>query len=337
MPPEPSLDKRRIRRNFARAAAGYEGSAVLSREVCARMLERLDLVRLAPARILDAGSGTGLAARAVAQRYPRARVIALDFSLPMLSNQRGRGSWREAIGAALGLGAWVRGAIGRGAIDRGAIDRGAIDRAVIHLGRINLGWINRGAISSVCSDFERLPIRTGSMDLVVSNLALHWSDAPEAALVEMQRVLRRGGLLMFTTLGPDTLTELAQASADASGRSPVHRFMDMHDLGDLLVHSGFADPVMDMEYLTLTYAELNDLVRDLRGSGAMSARVGSAGLRTPRWRESLAQRYEYLRRDGRLPATFEIVYGHAWKPEQGPRVTADGHAVVRLDLPRNKR
>ncbi len=327
MLPEPSLDKRRIRRNFARAAAGYEGSAVLSREVCARMLERLDLVRLAPARILDAGSGTGVAARAVTQRYPRARVIALDFSLPMLNNQRGHGSWREPIGPTLGLGARVRGAINRG---------------VMHLGRINPGWINQGwtnpgAITSVCSDFERLPIRTGSMDLVVSNLALHWSDAPEAALAEMQRVLRRGGLLMFTTLGPDTLTELAQASADASGRSPVHRFMYMHDLGDLLVHSGFADPVMDMEYLTLTYAELNDLVRDLRGSGAMSARVGSAGLRTPRWRESLSQRYEYLRRDGRLPATFEIVYGHAWKPEQGPRVTTDGHAVVRFDPPRNKR
>jgi malonyl-CoA O-methyltransferase len=302
MPQEPFLDKRRIRRNFARAAAGYEESAVLSREVCTRMLERFDLVRLAPARILDAGSGTGVAARAVAQRYPRARVIALDLSLPMLSTQHRHRSWREAIGTGLGLGTWVR-----------------------------------GTITSVCSDFERLPIRSGSMDLVVSNLALHWSDALEVALGEMQRVLRRGGLLMFTTFGPDTLTELAQASADASGRSPVHRFMDMHDVGDLLVHSGFADPVMDMEYVTVTYTDLNDLVRDLRGSGGMSARVGSSGLRTPRWRESLVQRYEHQRRDGLLPATFEIVYGHAWKPEHGPSVTADGHAIVRFEPPRTKR
>ena len=165
------------------------------------------------------------------------------------------------------------------------------------------------------------------MDLVVSNLALHWTSAPEAALAEAQRVLRRGGLLMFSTLGPDSLKELAQASVDAQGRSPVHRFIDMHDLGDLLVNSGFADPVMDMEYLTLTYPRMEDLFRDLRGSGALSAVLERLGCAPRVGASALAQRYERLRRDGRLPATFEIVYGHAWKPEQGPRVTADGSAV----------
>ena len=289
-------DKRRIRRNFARAAAGYDRAAVLSREACARMLERLDLVRLAPSRILDAGSGTGAAARAVAQRYPRARVTALDFCLPVLRMQRGGGLWAEVLRAAMG----------------------------------------RGAMNRVCADFERLPVRTGVIDLVVSNLALHWSDAPEAALAEMQRVLRRGGLLMFATLGPDTLKELAQSSADGRGRSPVHRFIDMHDLGDMLIRSGFADPVMDMEYLTLTYARIEDLFRDLRSSGALSAWAGPVGLRTPRWRERLTQHYEELRRDERLPATFEVIYGHAWKPEQGPRVAADGRAVIRVDLPRRR-
>lgn len=269
---------------------------MLSREVCARMVERLDLVRLVPARILDVGSGTGIAAQAMAQRYSGAHITALDASLPMLSMQRHGGSWRNLLRAALG----------------------------------------RRGHSQICAAMESMPVRTGAMDLVVSNLALHWTSALETVFRELHRVLRRGGLLMFTTLGPDTLCELAQASADARGRSPVHSFVDMHDLGDMLVHSGFADPVMDMERLTLTYAAVDDLLRDIRSSGALSARSGAIGLRTPRWRERITQRYERLRRDGRLPATFEVVYGHAWKPEQGPRVTADGRAVIRVEMPARK-
>jgi len=296
MPDPISLDKRRIRRNFERAASSYDSGGPLSTEVCARMLARLDLVRLAPERILDVGSGTGTASRALARRYPKARVCALDLSLPALRLQRRSGFWSRASRLAL---------------------------------RGNL------ATSCVCADFERLPFADGGIDLAVSNLALHWSNAPDAVLTELQRALRGGGLLMFSTLGPDTLKELARASADARGRSPVHTFMDMHDLGDMLIRSGFADPVMDMEYITLTYERVGDLFRDLRASGALSTRVDNIGLRTPRWRERLIQGYELLRREERLPATFEVVYGHAWKPEAGKSVgarglTADGRAIVRF-------
>ncbi len=296
MPDPIPLDKRRIRRAFARAAPNYDTAAALSHEVCARMLERLDLVRLSPDRILDIGSGTGVAARAVARRYPNARICALDFCLPALRMQRHAGFWSGARRVALG----------------------------------------RPAISRVCADFELLPVRNGAMGLAISNLALHWSNAPDVVLTELERVLCVGGLLIFTTLGPDTLRELAQASTDVHGRSPVHSFVDMHDLGDMLIRSGFADPVMDMEHLTLTYARVEDLFRDLRASGAMSTRAENIALRTPRWRERLTRRYELLRRDGRLPATFEIVYGHAWKPESGKPgrktgVTADGRAVIRFE------
>ena len=150
--PEP-LDKQRIRRQFARAAASYDASASVSREICSRLLERLDLVRMTPTQILDLGSGTGLAAGALARRYSKARVLALDSCLPML-RQRGRTQ---------GGSEWLR------------------------------AMVKRTSIHKLCADFERLPVRTGSVDLAASNLALHWSIAPEAAMREAHRVLRRGG------------------------------------------------------------------------------------------------------------------------------------------------
>jgi len=290
---EPSLlDKRRIRRNFARAALRYDHAAALSREVARRMLERLDLVRLLPERILDAGAGSGLATYPIARRYPRARTLALDASLPMLRQMQRRASWRQLLQARIGA----------------------------------------ARIVPICADFEQLPIAGASIDLVVSNLALHWSVDVGRAIGELHRVLRPGGLLMFTTLGPDTLKELAHASAAGAGGCRVHRFVDMHDLGDLLAHSGFAGPVMDMEYLTLTYAGVDELLRELRDAGGVSAQTGRTGLRTPRWKARLAARYEALRVDGRLPATFEIVYGHAWKSERAPRAP-DRPSIIRWDMP----
>ncbi|HEX7559786.1 MAG TPA: methyltransferase domain-containing protein, partial [Usitatibacter sp.] len=178
----------------------------------------------------------------------------------------------------------------------------------------------------VCADAERLPLAHGSVDFVFSNLALQWCR-PEAAFAEAARVLPTGGLFMFSTLGPDTLKELRAAFSAVDGASHVHGFVDMHDLGDTLVHCGFAEPVMEMEVLTLEYASLGDLARDLKSTGAHNALPRrSPGLVAPRRWKRVVEAYEGRRRDDALPATYEIIYGHAWKA--APRRIADGRQVI---------
>jgi malonyl-CoA O-methyltransferase len=190
---------------------------------------------------------------------------------------------------------------------------------------------------AVCADPAALPLRAGACGLVWSNLALAWADDPAATLREWHRVLEVGGLLMFSSYGPDTLKELRAAFAAADAAAPhVHPFVDMHDLGDALVAAGFADPVMDMEMLTVTYASAAALVADLRATGQRNAhaarRRGLTGRRA--WAGMLAA-YAARARAGRVPASFEIVYGHAWKA--APRALADGRAIIRFDAPKRTR
>lgn len=182
------------------------------------------------------------------------------------------------------------------------------------------------------ADFSRLPLRAGSVDMVWSNLALAWAADPLEALREFHRVLTVDGLLMFSSYGPDTLKELRGAFAAVSGHRHVHAFIDMHDLGDMLVATGFTAPVMDMEMFTLTYADVAALTRDLKASGqTCAARDRQRGLMgRGAWQRMLAA-YERERRDGRLPATVEAVYGHAWKGEA--RTRSDGSHVVKMEMP----
>jgi len=155
---------------------------------------------------------------------------------------------------------------------------------------------------------------------VFSNLMLQWCQDPDAVFGECRRVLKPGGLLTFTTFGPDTLVELRRAWAAADSRTHVNRFIDMHDLGDALVRSGLAEPVMDVERFTLTYAEVRDLMRDLKDIGAHNANAGRPrGLTGKGTLARMTAAYEAFRKDGRLPATYEVVYGQAWCPVAPPR------------------
>jgi malonyl-CoA O-methyltransferase len=274
----PTIDKRWARRAFERAALRYDSAAVLQREVGERLLERLQLVRLVPTRVLDLGCGTGVATARLLAQYPDATVLALDFALPMLHLAGRRGRW------------WRR-------------------------------------PRCLCADVEHLPLTDVSIDLVFSNLTLQWCNDLPGTFRELGRVLRPGGLLLFSTLGPDTLRELRASWSAADGHSHVSPFTDLHDIGDLLLHTGFADPVMDAEWLTLTYPEVDGLMTDLRLLGAHNVTAERGRGLTGKGRfAAMRSAYEGFRgADGRLPASYEVVYGHAWAPTQRP--TSDGVAI----------
>jgi len=303
--PDPgAADLRAVRRHFERAAHSYDDAAVLQKEVGARMADRLDVVKIAPARVLDAGCGTGDAQAELAARYPSARRIALDIALPMLAIARAKAAGRKS--------------------------------ALARIFSTFTGGTSAGDSSFVCADVGALPFAAGTFDLVWSNLTLQWaSDLPQS-LGEIQRVLCVGGLVTFSTFGPDTLKELRAAFAPIDRHAHVSRFTDMHDIGDMLVGAGFGDPVMSMEMVTLTYPDPSAMVRDLKAIGATNAANGrpKALMGRRRWERAFAA-LEAMRRDGRIPATFEVIYGHAWKAR--PRRTEEGHAIVQMTPRRSSR
>jgi malonyl-CoA O-methyltransferase len=208
----------------------------------------------------------------------------------------------------------------------------ALDLAVAMLmrARERLPWwkefFARG-VQPVCADIESLPLADASVGMVWSNLALQWLNDLPRAFAEIRRVLLPGGLIMFSTFGPDTLKELRQAYQDTDHHTHVNRFIDMHDIGDLLVNGGFGDPVMDMECFTLTYGDVRQLMRELKAIGAHNVTRGRpSGLSGRKLLATVTRNYEAFRRDGKLPATFEVVYGHAWKPL--PRLGPTGRPVI---------
>lgn len=272
------LDRQAVRDSFARAAATYDAAAVLQREVADRLLARLTYINLRPLRLLDLGCGTGYLTRLLSQRYSSAQIIALDLALPMVRAARMHTAMRLPFG------------IGR---------------------RLSRCRYANG-------DGEALPFADASLDLVVSNLTLQWCD-PDRVFRECRRVLRPGGLFLFTTFGPDTLKELRTAWRAVDSHVHVHDFIDMHDLGDALVRARFADPVMDVEHLTLTYTRVAGLLRDLKAIGAHNMAASRRQTLTGKGEFAHFERaYEVFRcSDGRLPASHEVIYGHAWIPEPG--------------------
>jgi len=192
-------------------------------------------------------------------------------------------------------------------------------------------WRRRPAC--LCADIEQLPLADESVDLIFSNVALQWCTDLNQTFAEFMRVLKPNGLLMFSTFGPDTLKELRQSWAKVDGLPHTSSFIDMHDIGDTLMHEQFVDPVMDAERLTMTYETVGHLVKDLKMLGAQNAvssrQRGMMGKK--RW-QVMVDAYEQFRQEDRLPASYEVVYGHAWRPQvlRQKRVNDEVHVPVDL-------
>ena len=201
----------------------------------------------------------------------------------------------------------------------------ALDMADAMLQRVyqNQSWWQRHfgrRIQLICADMERLPLADECVDMVFSNLTLQWCTDPGHTFRELIRVLKPGGLLTFTTLGPDTLKELKSSWHQADANSThVHDFIDMHHIGDMLVESRFAEPVIDVDYYTLTYNDVFTLMRELKALGAHNAATKKTRGLTGKGRlRAMQNAYEQYRESGRLPASYEVVFGHAWKAESKP-------------------
>jgi malonyl-CoA O-methyltransferase len=288
----PAQPEPRAARAAFNRVARTAGEDVVAREAGRRMAARLDYVSIEARRVLDAGSGLAGDVPSLHARYPRAQIVALDAAVEMAHEARRRRSPSERLRSLFG----------------------------------------RPAVDFACADMSCLPFPENAFSLVWSNLALGWAPDPLAVFGEFHRVLEPGGLLMFSAYGPDTLKELRRAFEQCDRYPHVHPFIDMHDLGDMLVAAGLAEPVMDMEMLTLTYEGVSALWDDLRRNGLVNVvKTRRRGLLGRNLWSRMVQAYEGERRDGRIPATMEIVYGHAWKPKEHSRRRAAGPAALRFD------
>lgn len=268
-PDPPRFDKTRLRSSFEKAAAGYDEAAVLQREVADRLLERLDIIRLNPFRILDLGTGTGYSMGHLGRRYRKAELVGLDLAHGMVRQARRRAP----------------------------------------------RLFSRQRF--ICGDAENLPLARQSVDLVYSNLTLQWSTDLVQVAREIFRVLKPGGLVLFSTFGPDTLTELREAWGNVDRETHVNPFADMHDVGDVLFSSGFTDVVMDVDRLRETFTSVFALMTNLKQLGAHNINPGRPHHLTGKGRMTrLVDCYETYRTEQGLPASYEVVYAHAWAPPE---------------------
>ncbi|UOD50639.1 methyltransferase domain-containing protein [Orrella daihaiensis] len=270
-----AIEPRHVKQQFDRRG-DLECAEFLYGEIAARMLDRLALIRLEPTVILDAGCGAGRRFAALRQRYPQATILGLDHNQRLLT--LARQALKESI--------WQRflGSMGR-----------------------------KPAIELINAELDRTQLAPESIDLIWSNLAMHWHPEPHHVLREWSRLLRPNGLAFFTVWGPATGKELREAITAAGLQTATLPLVDMHDLGDLMVEHGFADPVMDQETITLTYDHAGALLADAYALGGNPNPQRKASLASRVWREHLIDALESKRQANKLTLTLEIAYGHAWR------------------------
>ena len=292
------IDVARVRKLFAHPSH-HEASQFLRREISARMFERLSLIKIKPQQILDAGCGEGRDLLPLQQNYPDAQLLAVDAAVPVLSVARASSTaTRSALQTFLGklLGA--------------------------HRLESPIALLS-------CADFAQLPFAANAIDLLWSNLALHWHPQPHAVIAEWARVIRTDGLMMFSCFGPDTFAELREVFQAEAMPARVLPFVDLHDYGDMLQAAGLADPVMDMEKITLTYLDPAALMADVRAFGGNPLQARPQGLQGKHAWQRVLDALDHRRDgDGRIRLTVEVIYGHAFRPV--PKRNSAGEQIIRF-------
>lgn len=203
------------------------------------------------------------------------------------------------------------------------------------------GWFHKPLC--VCGDIERLPFQKSSIDLIFSNLALSWCLDLPSTFQQIRRSLRPDGLFLFSTLGPDTLKELRESWMSVDDNVHTHRFVDMHDIGDALIHAKFLDPVMEMDSLIMEYSDPTILLKDLKNTGSYNiSAVRTKGLMGKNhWQKFINAYQKYRQENSSFPATFEIIYGHAWAPKMNvdalAKVDESGEVTISVNhIKRNR-
>ncbi|CAN5685349.1 methyltransferase domain-containing protein [soil metagenome] len=286
---------RRLDRVAVNAALRRLGAAKeapwLHGEVARRMAERLAIIRLKPERLVDWWSFLGTGAELLNAAYPKAQRLVVEPTADLLERSKA-----------------------------------ALQRPWWSAAR----WTGGGAEAVLDALDTPWPEASAGAQLVWANMMLHFVVDPPALFERWQRALGVDGFVMFSCLGPGTLRELRAIYQKLGWPAPTPGFIDMHDLGDMLVQAGFADPVMDQETLTLSWESSQALLTELHTLGGNTAPERQRGLRTPRWRAQLEHALEALRgADGRLSLSFEVAYGHAFKA--APRLRPGEETTVSLD------
>ncbi|MDO5668159.1 MAG: methyltransferase domain-containing protein [Alcaligenaceae bacterium] len=304
--PELAINHDHVLQQFKRRQL-LEPARFMLDEVAARMLDRLKYIKHSPQAILDAGCGLGHGIEALQKIYPEADFTGLDNQKSFLSFAEQRFTPQTKTFKSL---------------------KNMLSRVSALAGRAPALLEPPKVPQFVEGDLAVTKLEANSFDFLWSNMALHWHRSPPEVFREWYRLLEVDGLLMFSCFGPSTLIELRAALDKAEWKTQTMAFVDMHDFGDMLMESGFTDPVMDQQIITLTYKTPQKLLNDVRVLGGNPSSGRHPGLMSRAALERLHQALEEQRRDdGLIHLSFEIINGHAWR---GASLHFDGETRVSI-------
>ena len=284
-----TLDGNQVAQSFSHATQQYANIAALQRQTADELLDRLSFVTIQPQTILDLGTGNGQNLSLLAEKYPEAKIIALDVAPAILKQAQYRFQGDS------GLKYWLP---------------------------------NYKKPLYIAGDAETLPLANNSVDMIYANLSLLWYKF-RLCFAEIKRILRPGGLLSCTILGPDTLNELRRIWATIDTYSHINIFYDAHDIGEAMMNSHLADPVLDVDCVTLNYKTAISLMKNIQELGIHNVNEGRCcGLTGKQTLKKVINAYECFRHNGLLPASYEVIYGHAWCAKEPQRHASDGVAKI---------